>query len=240
MLANKMNAPVFVVAYDCPHRKTFDVLTGLLALGYRNVSVFGCPMTYRKSFKPILQHRPRVVHDIDTYTLCKNLCFRFTALKALQELAAYIDQIGEAPVLIAGAGLIPEDLLDKITFVNAHPGYIPYARGLDAFKWSIFENLPIGVSSHIVGHVVDAGKLIKRLRIVPEPGDTFHSLAQKVYEQEIKLLLDSVLEYKHVLKEVKEVEGFLAHKRMPNNIERILDITLESYHNDESLYNCWE
>ena len=235
-----MNNPIFVIAYDCPHRKTFDVLSGLSALGYKNVTVFVCPMSYTKTFKPLLRHRPSVVYDIDAQTLCRNLCFQFIALKTLQELTAYMREIGEAPVLIAGAGLIPEDLLDKITFINAHPGYIPYARGLDAFKWSILENLPIGVSSHILGHVVDAGKLIKRLRIVPEPGDTFHSLAQKVYEQEIKLLLDAVLEHKHVLKEVKGIEGFPTHKRMPNDIEKTLDITLKSYHCDESLYNCWE
>ena len=235
-----MNTPVFVVAYDGPHRKTFDVLTVLSALGYKNVTVFSSPITYKKTFVPLLQHRPGVVYSIDTCTLCKNLCFQFIALKTLQELTAYMVQIGEAPVLIAGAGLIPEDLLDKITFINAHPGYIPYARGLDAFKWSILENLPIGVSSHILGHVVDAGKLIKRVRIISEERDTFHRLAQKVYEQEIKLLLDAVLEYKHVLKDVKEIDGFPTHKRMPNDIEKTLDITLKTYHCDESLYNCWE
>lgn len=78
------------------------------------------------------------------------------------------------------------------------------------------------------------------MRIIPESGDTFHSLAQKVYEKEIKLLLDGVLEYKHVLKEIKEVEGFPIHKRMPNDIEQTIDITLKNYHCDESLYNCWE
>lgn len=142
--------PIFVIAYDCPHRKTFDVVSGLSALGYRNVTVFACPMSYKKIFRPPLQHRPSVVYDIDTQTLCKNLSFQFIALKSLQELTAYTGQIGGAPVLIAGAGLIPEHLLDKITFINAHPGYIPYARGLDAFKWSILENLPIGVSSHMI------------------------------------------------------------------------------------------
>ncbi len=235
-----MNTPVFVIAYDCPHRKTFDVLTGLSALGYRNVTVFSSPMTYKKTFIPLLQHRPEVVYSIDTCALCKNLGFQFIPLDALKALAEYIEVIGEAPVLIAGASLIPEDLLDKITFVNAHPGYIPYARGLDAFKWSILENLPIGVSSHILGHVVDAGKLIKRVRIIPGEGDTFHRLAQKVYEQEIKLLLESVEDYKHVLKDVKELVEFPTHKRMPNDVEKTLDITLKDYHCNESLYNCWE
>ena len=143
-------SPVYVITYDCPHRKSYDVLTLLKAKGYRNVTVFCHPMTYKKTFRPLLQHRLSVLHAIDTRTLCRNLDFRCVSLPSLEYLSDYIGEIGETPVLIAGAGLIPNDLLHKITFINAHPGYSPYARGLDAFKWSIFKNLPIGVTVHTV------------------------------------------------------------------------------------------
>ena len=142
---------VYVVTYDCPHRKTYDVLTLLETKGYRNVTVFYHPMTYKKMFRPLLQHRPSDLHAIDTQTLCQNLDFRCVSLPSLEYLSDYVSEIGETPVLIAGAGLIPNDLLHKITFINAHPGYSPYARGLDAFKWSILKNLPIGVTVHTVG-----------------------------------------------------------------------------------------
>ena len=145
-----VTSPVYVMTYDCPHRKTYDVLTLLKAKGYRNVTVFCHPMTYKKTFRPLLQHRPSDLHAIDTQTLCQNLDFQCISLPFLECLSNYVGEIGETPVLIAGAGLIPNDLLQKITFINAHPGYSPYARGLDAFKWSILKNLPIGVTVHTV------------------------------------------------------------------------------------------
>ena len=147
-----MNAtsPVYVITYDCPHRKTYDVLTLLKTKGYENVTAFCHPTTYRKTFRPLLQHRPSVLHAIGTQTLCRNLNFRCISLPSLEDLSDHVGEIGETPVLIAGAGLIPNDLLHKVTFINAHPGYSPYARGLDAFKWSIFKNLPIGVTVHTV------------------------------------------------------------------------------------------
>ena len=163
-----MNAtsPVYVITYDCPHRKTYDVLTLLKAKGYRNVTVFCHPMTYKKTFRPLLQHRPSDLHAIDTQTLCQNLDFRCISLPSLEDLSDYVGEIGETPVLVAGAGLIPNDLLHKITFINAHPGYSPYARGLDAFKWSIFKNLPIGVTVHTVkGEVEEKRREEKTLPI---------------------------------------------------------------------------
>lgn len=231
---------VFILAYNCPHRKTFDVLTGLKALGYKDITVFVSPMTYKKKFSPLLQHRPAEVYLIGTQELCKHLGFDVIFLENLQDLNRFIVEIGNAPVLVAGAGLIPEGLLDEITFINAHPGYIPYARGLDAFKWSIIQNLPIGVTSHILGHEIDAGEIIDRVRIIPADGDTFHSLAYRVYQQEIKMLIESVEKYKNIQSVKSALTEFPVHRRMPNDVEKKIDITLKSYHCDEDLYNSWE
>ena len=143
-----ITSPVYVISYDCPHRKTYDVSTLIKAKGYQNVTVFSHPMTYRKTFRSMLQHCPSDLHAINTQTLCRNLDFRYISLPSLEYLSDYVGKIGETPVLIAGASLIPNDLLHKVTFINAHPGYSLYARGLDAFKWSILKNLPIGVTIH--------------------------------------------------------------------------------------------
>ena len=77
---------VFVIAYDCPHRKTYDVLTLLKSFGYKNVTVFTSPMTYKKTFIPLLQHRPNTVHFIETKTLCDHLDYRCEGLKQLKDL----------------------------------------------------------------------------------------------------------------------------------------------------------
>ena len=94
--------------------------------------------------------------------------------------------------LLCGAGLLADDLVRKHRIINAHPGYSPYARGLDAFKWSIWYGLPVGVSTHFLGDYVDAGEVIEIREINIGQYDTFHSVAQKVYENEIDMLVGAI------------------------------------------------
>lgn len=243
-------SPVYVLTYDCQHRKTYDVLTLFKAKGCRDVTVFCHPMTYRKTFRPLLQHRPTVLHAVDTQTLCRNLDFRCVPLKSVGNLLDYADTVGTSPVLIAGAGLIPNELLRKVTFINAHPGYSPYARELDAFKWSVLKNLPIGVTVHTVRgesgrgesiDLTDTGLYVTRIHLQPTEADTFHSMAYKVCEYEVSLLVQSLELYDDALKKDRTIEplsGFPSTRRMPNDLERTLDVTLKSYHCDLAQYPC--
>jgi len=92
-------------------------------------------------------------------------------------------------LLIGGAGILPQDFVQMQTVVNSHPGYLPNVRGLDAVKWAIYENQPIGASCYICGPEPDTGLLIERQNIELISTDTLHSVFQKVYELEIKLLI---------------------------------------------------
>ena len=92
------------------------------------------------------------------------------------------------------------------------------ARGLDSFKWSLYYDLPIGVTTHFLGEYVDAGEVIERREIEIKKYDTFHSLAQRVYENEINMLVGAIdladKEHMTIIPENKEV-----FKRMPKEIE---------------------
>lgn len=48
---------VNILTYTVPHRKTYDVLCLLKALGYDDVTVWMMPMAYQKSFTPLINHR---------------------------------------------------------------------------------------------------------------------------------------------------------------------------------------
>jgi len=72
--------------------------------------------------------------------------------------------------------------------VNAHPGVIPLTRGLDSFKWAIYNNDPIGVTLHLIDNEVDKGEI---LRIEYTPvflSDGLETLARRHYELEIDML----------------------------------------------------
>jgi len=95
-------------------------------------------------------------------------------------------------VLWCGGGIIEQHTVKKYTICNTHPGFLPLVRGLDALKWAIYEGLPIGVTSHILGDELDAGRMIDRQLVPIRHNDTFHAVAQRQYEMEVEMLVDAI------------------------------------------------
>lgn len=214
-----------VLTYDTPHRKTYDTLCLLKANGYRRILVWATPLSYIKKFRPLYEHRPKPLANIGPEMLCRNFCFDFVRAGNMYDgLEKYV----KSPFLVCGAGLLPENLIRTAKIINSHPGFIPYSRGLDAFKWAIHEGTPIGVTTHYIGDEVDAGEVIERRKILIQKSDTFHAVAQRVYEAEINMLVSA-------LKRREKGTVFYAggehviHRRMPMEIERNLLGEFEDY-----------
>ena len=204
-----------VLTYNVPHRKTYDTLCLLKASGYDDVTVFALPLHYKKTFKPLIEHRPKCSNGISP----KELCLRFDYL--------YSERFETLPentkILICGAGIIDQNRIDRYRIINAHPGFLPNVRGLDALKWAIFENQPVGVTTHRLSDKVDCGLLIDRQLVPVLPGDTFHAVAQRQYELEVAMLVEAI-EKIETATEMITPGGFPVHKRMPNEQEsRLLE-----------------
>lgn len=213
-----------VLTYNIKHRKTYDTLCLLKARGYHSVDVYAQPLQYKKSFHPWISHRPGIAMDIpDTAVLCKHFGYFYKEVN-LDELSAPKKQI----LLVCGAGIIPEEFVKEHIIVNSHPGYIPFARGLDSMKWSIWENNPLGVTTHIIGEHIDGGEIIERRLLEVLNSDTFFEAAMRVYETEISMLVNSLnkLHEDHIF---INPEGYEIHKRMPHEIEKRLLEKFEIY-----------
>ena len=226
ILPQYKDTDICVLTYKVRHRKTYDVLCLLKAMGYERVTVYAIPLQYQKSFRPLLQHRPEMNWPIDTDFLCENFSYKYVDIGSYTDINEPDDKI----ILVGGAALLPDEFIHKYRIINSHPGYIPNCRGLDAYKWAIYEKQPIGVTSHLLGNEVDAGKVILRQKVPFYNSDTFYSLAQRVYEWEIRVLAESVL---CVMQERKleYISGneYAVHRRMPPNIESKLLDYFEKY-----------
>ncbi|WP_297060797.1 formyltransferase family protein [uncultured Duncaniella sp.] len=219
---------IAVLTYPVKHRKTYDVLSLLRANGYTDVNVYAIPFRYHKTKFPMIQHRPEMNFQIpEIYDLCSNLGYRYESgeLESIN-----IDE--ERIVLIAGVGILPKEFIDRHIIINSHPGYIPNCRGLDAFKWAIAEKQPIGVTTHLLGEEIDAGKIIERKIIDIYQTDTFHSAAQRVYENEVSMLIEAIEKIDNVYLETAYPENYKIHKRMPQEIEKNLFKMFEQYKNN--------
>lgn len=206
-----------VLTYDIPHRKTYDVLCMLKAKGYKNIHVYAHPLTYRKTYHPIVQHRPGVSIELNPEEICRNFDYVYNKINAYEEISLPEETI----FLICGAGLLPDEFWKRYKVINSHPGYIPNCRGLDALKWAIKNREPIGVTAHLLGDEVDAGYIICRERININRNDTFHTVCEKVYEKEIVLM---ELAIKKILSGDNRFEyisgsGYEVSKRMPHKDE---------------------
>lgn len=206
-----------VLTYDVPHRKTYDTLCLLMSKGYNDVVVFTQPMHYTKKYTPLVEHRPKSINGIHPSELCKNFGYEY-----------YSQNIGiggilpaKSKILVCGAGIIPNSIVEQYRVINAHPGYIPNVRGLDALKWAIYEDQPIGVTTHQIGNDVDAGLLIERKIVPVYSNDTFHAVAQRQYEIEILMLVDALVKI-DVATEYVEPGNNVLHRRMPHEFEKKL------------------
>jgi len=214
-----------LITYDVCHRKTYDIACLLKAKGYNDVIMLRTKYIYRPERHPLIQHRPEgfyVPHPID---IAKNFGWDYVNY----------GQVKCDEYLIGGCNVIPG--LDAL---NAHPGYLPYVKGLDALKWSIYYRLPVGVSVHRTIDEPDSGDILMR-KIVPAYfEDTFHSLAQRVYNYEIEMLVASIERtIPFGIDTSDDVHTITTiHKRMPAYKEAImLKIFEENKNNRKSIYD---
>lgn len=177
-----------IITYDHPHRKTQDLICRLKLTGYYNIELIVLPWVERKELKPFYPHRPTEAVQITMEQLCRRM--KVTYIRG--ELLEIFEANQYDKILIAGAGILPPEVL-KYNIINSHPGYLPNVRGLDALKWSILWGHPIGVTTYFIGEQADTGIMIDRKILPLSFMDTFHSIAQRLYDLEITMLIDSII-----------------------------------------------
>lgn len=206
---------IVVLTYNVAHRKTYDVLCRLKVFGYDNVTVCAFPFHYKKTFTPLIKHRPEE-NGIPTKKVCDS--FNYQYKENMDKIPVF--EKG-TKILICGAGIIPQEVVEKNIIINSHPGYIPDVRGLDALKWAIIEDKPIGCTTHLLGKEIDAGLIIERKAVPIYQGDTFHAVAMRVYEQEVSMLVEAIEKVENANEYISGGDN-IVHKRMPHDIEKNL------------------
>lgn len=217
--------PLTVLTYDHPHRKTYDLVTMLCAHGYRP-RLFALPWVERKSHTPLIPHRPPMRYSVGPGELAEAFDLEFHRYP-MAELPNVAED--DEVILIGGAGIIPTEVLAACPpIINSHPGYLPYTRGLDSLKWAIMDGWPIGVTVHYVTSEVDAGPMIYKPHVSERIGDTFGTLAHRVYEEEVCALLRS-LTFTGLINPTtcSDALEYPPHRRMPHSIEMHLEKRLQ-------------
>lgn len=211
---------IALITYQTAHKKTQDVLSGLLFKGYKNITLFALPFVER-SMRPVqFQHRFSSALPIHPKEIALNLGLKYLELEATEIEIELKNKLYDV-VLIGGAGLLPESLAMHHSVINAHPGLLPKVKGLDALKWAILNDVEeIGVTTHFISEKADEGILIERKIIPLYKEDSFQTFALRQYETEIEMLIDAV-ELSQNLKDTASLndDTYKATMRMPIRLE---------------------
>lgn len=218
-----MNLRIGLISYDYHHLKTEQVLARLLLNPLiERITLFALPFSQRKPFVPLFPHRPDqfAAPHVKHLAIHPKVCFMNWDGHAL-----LVDQ---DCFVITGAGIIDPAFSCGKPILNAHPGIIPSVRGLDAFKWAIYDDIDLGVTLHLIDKEVDKGDILYIEKTMIYPDDTYESLARRHYELELNLLVNFPA-YMNKSANIPCFEEHCAHRRMPKQVEKEMMARLPSY-----------
>ena len=110
-----------------------------------------------------------------------------------------------------------------------HPGILPQNRGLDNIKWAIIDDLPQGVTTHLIDGKIDRGLFIEKSTIEIYTDDTLLDIHLRIQNKEQQLMISALNTIQNVgIGSVELSEGNY-YKAVPYEIEQYLMETFESY-----------
>jgi phosphoribosylglycinamide formyltransferase-1 len=93
--------------------------------------------------------------------------------------------------------LLPPRVIEALSpnLINTHPAYLPEFPGAHGVRDALAaEVTETGASVILVDNGVDSGPIIAQRRVPVEPGDTEHSLHERIKPVERELLIQAVLD----------------------------------------------
>lgn len=89
--------------------------------------------------------------------------------------------------------IVPKEILSlpQIGILNLHPAYLPYNRGWHTPSWAILDGTPAGATLHFMDETTDTGDIVHRKHLEISPGDTAHSLYERLKEVEFELFKEA-------------------------------------------------
>jgi len=82
-----------------------------------------------------------------------------------EDCLRYVHEFAPDAILLGGTRILKELLLEYL-ILNTHPGLLPWMRGSSPEAWSIYLDIPVGVTCHRVDVGVDTGPILLRRQLI--------------------------------------------------------------------------
>ena len=209
---------VGLITYHFPHLKTEQVLQRLIGLdrGFA-FRMYGLPFSPRKPRESLFQHRPEQSDAVAPEAMAEKHAIPYIECGNDNDIDGSCDIY-----LVLGAGILSAKCVEDKKIINCHPGIIPANRGLDSFKWAIYEMRPLGITLHYIDAQVDSGEVISIIPTNIYVSDSLTTLARRHYENEIDVLSRFTDFLDNPTNPFADLEEGEPKKRMPLGHEREL------------------
>lgn len=217
---------VMLFCYDFPHKKTQDFIFSLLVEGYNIKYVIAAPWKKLTIPPSSLRFVPENVGLIHPRDICRH--FDINYIVSDHNSSTSISRLKKEPVdihIISGARILSKEVVGMLTnkVLNIHPGLLPQIRGVDTLLWSIYKNLPLGISAHFITTQIDSGILIYKEILPIKNSDTLIDISLRLLEKQPDILIKSL----NIIKQ-ESPSTFIDllridsqyHKKMPYSLEK--------------------
>lgn len=204
------------ITYSMPHLKTEQLLFNYLSRKTGDeLRIYGLPFLPRKKREPQFNHRPDHAASVHPKFLADYYNVAYKECQSDLDIDADCDYY-----IICNGKLLSSEFIQNKKVINAHAGVIPCARGLDAFKWSIYNNVPLGITLHYIDAEIDAGEIISIIATPVFSSDTIEILARRHYENEVAVLSNFDRFIEQPTMDLANLPATEAARRMPAEIEK--------------------
>lgn len=177
-----------IITYDFPHLKTEQLVCRFIEMDViSEINLYALPFVPRAKRSVIAPHRPDMNAAAPTACFAALRKVSFHKWNGFTKLHEFNDCF-----VIGGCGILDTSFAAGKPIVNAHPGIIPINRGLDSFKWAIYNNNILGNTLHLINNEIDKGEILQIKKTPVFLSDTFQVLARRHYDLEIDMLANFV------------------------------------------------
>jgi len=223
---------IALFAYDMPHRKTQDLFARLNASQHTIAAVIAAPPVALNIPHASIRTKLRHVGLIHPRELAEAAGIPYrVAEHNSTECAVILKDSGAQAGVIGGARILKGAVLNAapLGIVNFHPGKIPEARGLDALFWSVYRDIDVGVTSHVIDERVDGGRIVEWRPLPLHADDTFLDLGERLIEIQTDMVLTAIERIEKGRLQQVQIPKDSLNRKMPVELEAQLPAMLPAY-----------
>ena len=132
----------------------------------------------------------------DIWNAAKKAGVPCAVFSTAEQICALVDETNtpcDIGVLAWWPRIVKQPLLSKprMGFINTHPSLLPYNRGKHYNFWALVEQVPFGVSLHMIDDGVDSGDVVAQTRIPYGWEDNGETLYVRARDAMVRLFQDT-------------------------------------------------